>query len=167
MNLKSMAVTGNCEIWRIKSWRNWEFGTFKGLTGLKWPPKSKLLFNYTSASESDDKTTISSCPWQPLWCCPSPYTDDQIIDQLHASESMHGMYDVTSGCSFVAKSAGGHFETRTWLQLYRLPNLSDHSDKQETWTLTTVCEEWQSVEVRSRTTRYAWTYVTSCDNNPS
>ena len=43
------------------------------------------------------------------------------------------------------------------------PSLSDHSDKQETWTLTTVCEEWESVEVRARTTRYAWTYVTSCD----
>jgi len=26
-----------------------------------------------------------------------------IIDQLHASESMHGMYDITSGCSFAAR----------------------------------------------------------------
>ena len=28
------------------------------------------------------------------------YTVVSPIDQLHASESMHGMYDVTSGCSF-------------------------------------------------------------------
>ena len=63
----------------------------------------------------------------------------------------------------MAKLAGGCFETRAW----RLPNLSDHGDKQQTWTLTTVCKEWESVEVRLRTTRYTWTYVTSCDNNPS
>jgi len=25
------------------------------------------------------------------------------IDQLHTRESMHGMYDVTSGCSFAAR----------------------------------------------------------------
>jgi len=42
MNLQSRAVTGNCEIWRIKSQRNWEYGTFKGSTGLKWPLKSTL-----------------------------------------------------------------------------------------------------------------------------
>ena len=41
----------------------------------------------------------------------------------------------------MAKSAGGRFETRAWLQLYGLPNLSDRSDKQGTWTLMTVCEE--------------------------
>jgi len=28
---------------------------------------------------------------------------ENAIDQLHASESMHGMYDVTSGCSFAAR----------------------------------------------------------------
>jgi len=27
----------------------------------------------------------------------------QLIDQLHPSESMHGMSDVTSGCSFAAR----------------------------------------------------------------
>ena len=41
----------------------------------------------------------------------------------------------------MAESAGGRFEMRAWLQLYRLPNLGDHGDKQETWTLTAVCEE--------------------------
>jgi len=65
----------------------------------------------------------------------------------------------------MANSAGGRFETRTCLQLYRLHNLSDHGDKQETWTFTTVCEE--SVEARSRMTQYAWTHITNCDNNPS
>ena len=40
-------------------------------------------------------------------------------------------------------------------------------DKQETWKLTTVCKQWKSDEIWSRTTRYAWTYITSCDNNPS
>ena len=59
------------------------------------------------------------------------------------------------------------FETWAWLQLYRLHNLSDHGDKQETWTLTTVCKEWEPVEVRLRMTQNAWTYITSCDNNPS
>ena len=32
---------------------------------------------------------------------------------------------------------------------------------------TTICEEWESVEVRSRTTQYTWTHVMNCDNNPS
>jgi len=42
----------------------------------------------------------------------------------------------------MAKSAGGRFKkTHAGLQLHRLHNLSGHRDKQETWTLTTVCEE--------------------------
>jgi len=65
------------------------------------------------------------------------------------------------------KSAGGRFEMRAWLQLHWLHNWSDHGDKQETWTLTMVCEEWESVEVRMRTMQYARTYVMSCGKNPS
>ena len=67
----------------------------------------------------------------------------------------------------MAKPAGGQFETCMWLQLYRLHYLSDHVYKQETWTFITVGEEWESVEVWSRTIQNAWTYVTSCHNNPS
>jgi len=61
---------------------------------------------------------------------------------------MHGMYDVTSGCSFTIVKYCSEWQNwqvgalkRVWLQLDRLLNLSDHGDKQETWTLTTVCEE--------------------------
>ena len=36
-----------------------------------------------------------------------------LISQLHASESIHGMYDVTSGCSRMAKSVGGRLEMYT------------------------------------------------------
>jgi len=94
------------------------------------------------------------------------------IDQLHASESMHGIYDVTSSSSFavlwwMAKPAGGRFETYAWLQLYQLTNLSDDDDKQETWMLTMVCEEWESDETWLRTTQHTLTYITSCDNNLS
>ena len=67
----------------------------------------------------------------------------------------------------MAKSAGGRFETCTWLQLYRLHNSSDHGDNQETWALKMVCKEWESVEVWTRMMQYYWTHLMSCGNNPS
>jgi len=49
-----------------------------------------------------------------------------------------------------AKSAGRRFEVA---KLYPSHNLSDHSDKQETWMLKTVYAEYELVEVRTRTMR--------------
>ena len=51
----------------------------------------------------------------------------------------------------MAKSAGGLFEACGWLNLYPSHNLSDHHDKQETWTLKTVYAEWELLEVWTRT----------------
>ena len=58
------------------------------------------------------------------------------IDQFHASESMHGMSDVTSGCSSVlyVRKHCHEWQNRQvgGLRPARGYNLSDHSDKQET-----------------------------------
>ena len=92
---------------------------------------------------------------------------------LLTKQNLGGVFspEFTSGCSFAARKYCREWKIsrwvlwiRTWLQLYQLPNLSDHSDKQETWMLMMVCEECESAGVQLRTTQYAWTYVTSCDN---
>ena len=64
-------------------------------------------------------------------------------DQLRASESMHGMSDVTSGCSFAVRKVWQNQQVGglKCAHGYNYADLSDHGDKQKTWTLTTVCEE--------------------------
>ena len=97
------------------------------------------------------------------------YIISQLHAHMHASESIHGMYDVTSGCSIACSyvtlciAVNGEigrwgFEMYAWLKLCRSDNLSDRGDKQETWTVKTVSEVWESVEVRTRTKRSCYVY---------